>query len=269
MDQFSLQREFSKYATVKKAWLPRPREGHNQSVSGTHRGFGFVVFQDDAAVDSLLGNEDSKFLRLSDGIQVEVKRAVWNNAMSPKMERNTEASEAVQGAYSPATQASWSIKEQTSEWQGYSQGAIGAHNLSQRVRNMPKPTMTHFSARANYSEINVNGGKQAPLAGQTWAQSPWLTQGLSQRSMHWTAVPEEQISAHGTSTTFSAEHWGAAYEDGCVGCIGAGDLPQFPIINANQPATWSPEALFQQAKDLHGEGLVAVLCQNMPDHYED
>lgn len=272
MDQFSLQREFSKYATVRKAWLPRPREGQNQSVSGTHRGFGFVIFQDDDAVDLLLGNENSKFFVLSDGSQVEVKRAVWNNAMSPKMqtERNIEAGDAANGVSCLKTQPSIN-KHQASEWRGYSQqGPIGAQNVSNRVKNMPKRSMTtHFPPRASFSPVD---GKHVPSSwveqsGSNHCQSPWLIQASPQGSMLWTSMPKGEMNAHGTSTSLPAEHWGA-YKVGCGGCTTTGDLPHFPI-NGNQLATWSPEALFQQAIDLHGEGLVAVLCQNMPDHYED
>lgn len=272
MDQFGLQREFSKYATVRKAWLPRPREGQNQSVSGTHRGFGFVIFQDDDAVDLLLGNDNnSKFFVLSDGSKVEVKRAVWNATLSPKMDRNTEAGDAVKGVSCPKTQPS-SMKNQGSEWRGYSQqGPTGAHRVSNRIKNMPTRAMAHSSpGGASFFPVD---DKHAPpsswveQSGSNHCQAPWLIQASPQGSMLWTAMPKEALNANGTSTSLPAEHW-SAQKMGCGGCTTMGDLPQFPI-NGNQLATWSPEALFQQAKDLHGEGLVAVLCQNMPDYYED
>jgi len=70
---------FNNLAAVKKAWLQkyRPAPGSSRPVHN-HRGFGFVIFQDDTAVDRLLGSTGfSRFFPLPEaGRQLEVKRAV-------------------------------------------------------------------------------------------------------------------------------------------------------------------------------------------------
>lgn len=87
MSQDDLFKLFSEYGGLKKAWLQRYREsGRPKSHSQhghNHRGFGFVIFQDAAAVDKLLGDNQSCFLPLKDGKKLEVKRAVSSHVLLP------------------------------------------------------------------------------------------------------------------------------------------------------------------------------------------
>jgi hypothetical protein len=78
IDQNSLYKLFNKFAKVKKAWLQMFRADSpvGRSHSKKHRGFGFVIFADKDAVDSLLGDAFSKFIAFGDGLTLDVKRAV-------------------------------------------------------------------------------------------------------------------------------------------------------------------------------------------------
>eukprot|EP00931_Biecheleriopsis_adriatica_P097025 TRINITY_DN7078_c0_g1_i2.p1 TRINITY_DN7078_c0_g1~~TRINITY_DN7078_c0_g1_i2.p1 ORF type:complete len:348 (+),score=66.06 TRINITY_DN7078_c0_g1_i2:68-1111(+) len=81
MDQDTLHEEFSRFGAVKKAWIQRAREG-SKSGPAFHRGFGFVIFRDDDAFERLLDGELSKFIFLSGGCKVEVKRALSSREMT-------------------------------------------------------------------------------------------------------------------------------------------------------------------------------------------
>lgn len=79
MHQERFHAAFSVFARVKRAWLQKcGASTHGHCLP--HRGFGFVIFQEDGAVDGLLGpGAFSRFVMLSGGLRVEVKRAVPSN----------------------------------------------------------------------------------------------------------------------------------------------------------------------------------------------
>jgi len=74
MSQEDLFAMFSQFGAVKKAWLQREHRTSNSNLK--HRGFGFVIFRDDDAVNQVLGAKLSHYIRLEDGRQLEVKRAL-------------------------------------------------------------------------------------------------------------------------------------------------------------------------------------------------
>jgi len=83
MTQADLHTIFIRYGKVKKAWLQKSVHGEPQS----HRGFGFVIFDDPTVVDKLLGPENfSTRLALGERVSatgtpvtIEVKRALTSN----------------------------------------------------------------------------------------------------------------------------------------------------------------------------------------------
>jgi len=88
MTQVDLCNIFNKYALVKKAWLQKFRPSTQGSTPPrNHRGFGFVVFEEDGAVESILGQSTSKFVVLPDGKRLDVKRAVSSSEIvtSPRV----------------------------------------------------------------------------------------------------------------------------------------------------------------------------------------
>jgi hypothetical protein len=79
MTQEDLFALFNGFAAVERAWLQHHRRDSFQAGPGKkHRGFGFVVFKDDCALDQLLlgSNQFSQLLRLPNGRTLEVKRAI-------------------------------------------------------------------------------------------------------------------------------------------------------------------------------------------------
>jgi len=88
LEQEEVRSVLNEYAPVKKSWLQR----HKESAPGAiqkHRGFGFAILADAAAVDRLLGGKISRFLPLGDGRRIEVKRAVSNLDMQRAAEAET------------------------------------------------------------------------------------------------------------------------------------------------------------------------------------
>jgi len=75
MSQNDLYNFFSEKAPIKKAWLQKYSE---EAPTNAHRGFGFVIFYDESAVQQLV---DQQFFQLPDGKRLEVKRAVSSNDM--------------------------------------------------------------------------------------------------------------------------------------------------------------------------------------------
>lgn len=109
VSQDELQEILSQYGEVKRAWLqrcrcvPQPRTGPPPK----HRGFGFVMFRDVAAVERLLSGTTSRYLMLQCGRRLEVKRAV----SADKMPQIPEPSEAKR----PLAQGKRAAKLQASE----------------------------------------------------------------------------------------------------------------------------------------------------------
>jgi hypothetical protein len=246
MDQISLLREFRKYGPVKKAWLQRPREGQNQPMNVEHRGFGFVVFQGEDTVDMLLGSDESGFFRLSNGFQVEVKRAVSSNGMKQMAGKNAEVID-------PGQTACWaphplrSITNHPLDEGGFMWGPGGMRCVGRQVQSMHNRTM---------------------LATPTsHGNAPWLRDDLSARALPCALSPAVGQSERKASPAQFADNWFPC----TMACIGHARTPDLPMLslNADRTTMLSPEALFQQAKQLHGDDLVSVLIQSMPDHYED
>eukprot|EP00930_Biecheleria_cincta_P024314 TRINITY_DN17407_c0_g1_i1.p1 TRINITY_DN17407_c0_g1~~TRINITY_DN17407_c0_g1_i1.p1 ORF type:complete len:362 (+),score=43.89 TRINITY_DN17407_c0_g1_i1:66-1088(+) len=234
MDQHSLLREFSKYGTVKKAWLQRSRECHNQPTNGEHRGFGFVVFQGEDTVDMLLGSDESRFFRLSNGFEVEVKRAVSSSAMK-------------QISGQTACRTTYPLRSITNPPLDARRNMRGMRCEARQVQNMPNRTMS----RTPTSHGNA----------------PWLMDDLPAQALACAPMSAVGPNAHRASPCQFADNWGAC----TMVCIGETMIPELPRLpmNADHTTMLSPEVLFQQAKNLHGDDLVSVLVQSMPDHYED
>eukprot|EP00439_Symbiodinium_sp_Y106_P047548 s2062_g6.t1 len=108
---------FSQFGAVTKAWLQRHRQndndfGHASSQrSPSHRGFGFVIFQDASMVDELLGAETSCFMEIKDGRRIEVKRAKSSNDIIGER----------QMPHPEASKQAWSLQQTRSDQQHGSQ----------------------------------------------------------------------------------------------------------------------------------------------------
>lgn len=239
MDQSSLREEFTHIGKVKKAWIQRSREGQNQPTNGEHRGFGFVVFEGDNTVDVLLGREESIFLSLSNGCQVEVKRAVSSSAMKQMAGKDAEGSDQAKTAYR-ATHPLHSITNHPLDEWGCMRGRRGIRCVAQQVQNMPDRTMTLTPT----SQGNV----------------PWPMGGLQAQALPCTS--SQAVGPNG---------WIACTMATPMAFIGHTRTPELPKLPSytNHTNMLAPEALFQQAKILHGDALESVLIQNVPDCYED
>ena len=72
-------------AAIKKAWVQKPTAaGQDCYPPPLNRGFGFVVFEDKQMVDLLIKPDARTFVPLSDGRQLEVKRALSAAALRPR-----------------------------------------------------------------------------------------------------------------------------------------------------------------------------------------
>lgn len=84
IDNEELYAIFNEIATVERAWLIQHRRDtfhFNPDHVHNHRGFGFVVFRHESAVDQILGHKHSDFLSIREGRLLEIKRAISNTEM--------------------------------------------------------------------------------------------------------------------------------------------------------------------------------------------
>lgn len=93
MTQDDLLAVFNKFSPVKKAWLQRYKQQIPEASMPhpNHRGFGFVIFYDAAAVDHLLGPNFSSYIKLEDGRRLEVKRALSSNDIGAPVDERPKA----------------------------------------------------------------------------------------------------------------------------------------------------------------------------------
>jgi hypothetical protein len=92
---------FSKIGKVKKAWLQLFHADRTaaQAKEKKHRGFGFVIFYEKAAIDQLLGEAFARFITFPDDIKLEVKRAVGKNAQTPDEGESAEKNKKLEKAF--------------------------------------------------------------------------------------------------------------------------------------------------------------------------
>jgi hypothetical protein len=76
IDQNDLYKMFGKFGKVKKAWLQMFHPDRAEGMCNKHRGFGFVIFAQEVAVEEILGEDFSKIVYIGEGIRLEVKRAI-------------------------------------------------------------------------------------------------------------------------------------------------------------------------------------------------
>lgn len=103
---------FDEYGKVKKAWLQKCRQGASPAgrPARNHRGFGFVIFRDDASIVKLLGDSYSRFITTSSGAKLEVKRALSSHALqgsSPGPNQDTKS----QGSKGSAPAGKGSVRQ--------------------------------------------------------------------------------------------------------------------------------------------------------------
>lgn len=98
-DREQLAAVFGSHGAVDRAWLQR----HRRDQRRNHRGFGFVLFKDEASVQALLGEDFSRFFDLADGTRLEVKRALDNTEEAPTPERDGCAPEPGHASSPPRT----------------------------------------------------------------------------------------------------------------------------------------------------------------------
>jgi hypothetical protein len=101
IDQNGLYKMFGKFGKVKKAWLQMFHPDRAEVMCNKHRGFGFVIFAHEAAVEEILEEEFSKMVFFGEGIRLEVKRAIGKTTAC------TKSFEVNEGVVQVATQASF------------------------------------------------------------------------------------------------------------------------------------------------------------------
>lgn len=106
IDQNGLYHMFSKIGKVKKAWLQlfHADRASAQPKEKKHRGFGFVIFYEKAALDQLLGDAFARFITFPDDVKLEVKRAIGKNAQTPDEAQSAGKAKKVESAPTSACQ---------------------------------------------------------------------------------------------------------------------------------------------------------------------
>lgn len=144
LDQEEVKQLMSQYAPVKKAWLQKHKDSPPGAPSNTqrHRGFGFVIFNDAASVDLLLGDKTSRYLNLPDGRRIEVKRAVSSADMlkSAESDAGTGLRQPQQPGLKQPLQSSWNASQRSQ------QGQLGPSNSQSRLSD-PRQSPPHGGFR--------------------------------------------------------------------------------------------------------------------------
>jgi len=206
MNQDDLYNVFNEFGGVKKAWLQSYRTiGRiNQAPPHNHRGFGFVIFYDICSVDQLLEKNYSRFLALTDGRRLEVKRAVPSSELPGKPSPLVSSSSAprvpsssisgkVTGKYTAENVAS------TTPWSyvAPSGSSISQMSTNSRGQGMKLPHSMHAQSLTSPPGSMImapvpypyGGFAAQPLTAPVFQQA--LQQGVSQQ-----ALPHQQQHNH-------------------------------------------------------------------------
>jgi hypothetical protein len=172
LGQDELYAIFSEYAGVKKAWLQKCRttNASGPCAPQNHRGFGFIIFHEAAAVEKLLGNRFSRFIVLRTGRRLEVKRALSSNkiTLGPSWQREEGSSAASSRRPSEHNhvppQASSPPLTQVASWQGCPLPRSPGVSVSEPAASMPTEAASSPSQGPSWSLSQVGSG--------TWIQNP-------------------------------------------------------------------------------------------------
>merc|ERR1719282_1681191 len=232
MNQDDLYTVFNEFAVVERAWLQR-RGSDQDHFMNNHRGFGFVVFYNESAVNDLLGASFSKFIPLRDGKMLEVKRALVSTEMSS---------------------GSW----------------LTAGGTPQKAhQNQSRSSITWPKDQGHFSPTNWIGGPPGtwqsqvpPLQSLAPPPTPQLN-GIE--SLLCPAIPQSLMPAYssGVGVQFSSTP-STTLPFSTPAC----DVNSFVAMLTNRPVMQSgPEQ--RQIAGVNKKELEAVLLQAMPDHYDD
>jgi len=254
IDEHGLCRLFGGPGRIEKAWLQMFHDDERQDTTKNHRGFGFVIFNDNQAVEQLLGCEFSRFLWFGDNLKLEVKRAVSRSGIPVPVNKPDEG-------------------QRTSgrRQQGYQ---------LQNGRSSPAP------AQAPAAAPSPNWQNGSPVASQSWQSHPWLYSDLpsvppfpSVEDSFGGACPQNGREVREQPWGWAGEGWQSMDQRAL------GDSPNFP---ATSPSSQSPSNQFQASALLESsfpsnvllggfvgqrprndQELAVVLREALPECYED
>lgn len=232
MNQDDLYTVFNEFAVVERAWLQR-RGSDQDHFMNNHRGFGFVVFYNESAVNDLLGGSFSKFITLRDGKMLEVKRALVSTEM---------------------ISGSW----------------LTAGGTPQKLhQNQSQPSINWPKDQVHFSQTNWIGGppgtwqsQMPPLQSLVPPPTPQLD-GIE--SVLCAAVPQTLMPTYssGVGVQFSGTP-SAPLPLPAPAC----DVNSFVAMLTNRSQMkLGPEQ--PQIAGVNKKELEAALLQAMPDHYDD
>lgn len=239
MTQDQLRAVFAKFGDVKKAWLQKERaerqEKRDPGAVKPHRGFGFVVFSEDAGVDNVLGQEFSRFIPLADGKRLEVKRALTSSVMAntqslPKSSTPKPAPQRTGSLVDSEWAAGQVRRERTGSFQDRQQ-----HQQAAWASTPPLVSTGDHLATSSSAAWTVSAAAPRHVITSVPASQPMATPQL--------ATPQlAQGNSHATAPDLNSQVAVAA----------------FPCMDS-----------ITQMLGSNNEGLERALKQAMPDHYDD
>jgi hypothetical protein len=241
MDSEELLAIFGGTGTVERAWLIQHRRDtfhFNPDHVHNHRGFGFVVFRHEGAVEQLLGQKASDFLPVRGGRMLEVKRAVSSNEMM-KNSRLTSAGE---------------------DWQ-----PLSHYQQSSSEQLSGLPTLPVSVGTTIPQQILQPMPQHAAVAAATTMPHPTLQQQMSQQVTVATAATTDLRSRVPPWPL----HPGSAPLQ--VGAPVNTQMQCFfvPIPMAPVPAPTATATTYADWTKVFQSTPESMLLQAMPDHYED
>eukprot|EP00929_Paragymnodinium_shiwhaense_P099641 TRINITY_DN6140_c0_g1_i1.p1 TRINITY_DN6140_c0_g1~~TRINITY_DN6140_c0_g1_i1.p1 ORF type:complete len:625 (+),score=156.91 TRINITY_DN6140_c0_g1_i1:177-2051(+) len=194
-DIHDLYKVFEQFGNIKKAWLQKchtkgPNGGAGTAAMQNHRGFGFVIFQDVATADKLLGPGNfSRFLVLPDGRKLEVKRALTSHLLQDKAPPNASAGNVSTGIaplqqHGAQRQNAQRLQQQASGHQRSSQQPLQQHPAKSQQAAPARPMQQ--AAHVPLAAVAAGLPMGTPLPqGVMWQPNMQQQQGMPQAVPNW------------------------------------------------------------------------------------
>lgn len=254
LGQDDLYAIFSEYAGVKKAWLQKCRTTNTSGPCApqNHRGFGFIIFHEAAAVEKLLGNRFSRFIVLRTGRRLEVKRALSSNkiTLGPSWQREEGSSAASSRRPSEhiqaPPQASSPPPAQVASWQGCPLPRSPGASVSESPTSMPMEAAPPSTLGPSWS--------LSPVASSTWIQNPDES---TPRLTSMMRVGGQSLESPSVSLPAGPQTL-------------LGVVPASPaVLLSGLPLMASESCRRHPGMEHSTKDWETILLQAMPDHYDD